>query len=178
MVDRIHLRQVALDANIAVWMLRVMEMSGWSANKWAEKSGVTATTITRFLKDRNFSLNDISKGRLAASFPELPLVINYTNQELLKPSEADTASPGPNPLEEFLGLDWDGSVTAGRAEADRQGKNPYEIPEETLSEMGKRAQLASNAEWKEAERARKSAEWVSKRSPNYRLPNDDNDIPF
>ena len=34
-----------------------------------------------------------------------------------------------------------GCVTAGRAEAERQGKNPYEISEETLSELGKRAQL-------------------------------------
>ncbi|MDB4147206.1 hypothetical protein N9734_00535 [Alphaproteobacteria bacterium] len=179
MVDWIHQKkQGALDANIAEWMLKVMDMSGWSANKWAEKSGVAATTITRFLKDNKFSLSDISKNRLAASFPELPLVIDYTNRELVAFPGAKLTTREPNPLEVFLGLDWDGSVTEGRAEAERQGKNPYEISEQKLSEMGKHAQLAREAKFKEAERARKSAEWIEKQKPNYKPNNIDDDIPF
>ena len=182
MVDWIHkAEQLALNAEIAKWMDMVMATTGWSANQWAQKSGVTATTITRFIKDKNFNLGFESICQLARSvrsMEKLCLRIDFSDLKIIKQPRAEATLTYSQAMFQFMGLDWDGSVTAGRVEAERQGKNPYEISEETLSELGKRAQLAADAEWKEAERARKSAEWVSKRNPNYQPPNDDNDIPF
>lgn len=42
------------------WMLAVLEEKDWTANRWATEAGISATSITRFLKDSNAFLPSYS----------------------------------------------------------------------------------------------------------------------
>jgi len=51
--------------SIRVWFRTVMREKEWSANQWASLAGTSASNITRFLKDGNFTPSSATLAKLA-----------------------------------------------------------------------------------------------------------------